>query len=260
VAIVGLPPLNGFVSEWMIFRGLFTAGAAPGVLRTASVAAIGLALTGGLALACFTKLHGVVFLGTQRDRAPIDAEAERRLVAPQAVLAALCIAIGLVPMLVVPSAVRAASVVMLRNALPGDAGAVAGTTSGIAIAALVFVGLFAIIWWWRRSRLHRAPAPARATWACAFPVTTVRMQYTSSSYAATLVAAFGPLAGAGHIVGGAATADPFVERIGGRLWNAVHGRASALRRLQTGRLRWYLLYVIAALFGLLLYLWLGANR
>jgi len=264
IAIVGLPPLNGFVSEWMIFRGFFAAATAPGVLRIASVTAVGLALAGALALACFTKLHSVVFLGTERRPAPMDPTAEHGLVAPQVVLAAACIVIGMVPMLVIPAAIRAALVVT-RVIGARDATAVtAGSSAGVTVAALAFVLLVAILWMWRLSGRRSFSARYSATWACAVPATTARMQYTASSYAASLLMAFEPLSGSNHAGTVAARhavpADPFVERIGGPLWRALHAWAESLRRRQTSRIRWYLLYVIAALFVLLVYIWLAASR
>jgi hydrogenase-4 component B len=264
IAIVGLPPLNGFVSEWMIFRGLFAAGTTPGILRTASVAATGLALTGALALACFTKLHGVVFLGTPRQPDAMDVKAERGLVAPQAVLAGACIAIGVAPMLVIPAALRAASVV-LRTAAPlDDARVVAGGTGRIAIAVAAFIVLTAIIWTWRKPSRRSPRTRSDATWSGAFPAATARMQYTASSYAASLLAAFGPLTGLNRLGGMAAVhvgaADPFTDRIGGPLWSVVRKMAAAMRRLHTRQISWYLLYVISALLALLVYLWFGAIR
>ncbi len=67
VAICGLPPLNGFVSEWLIYLAAFGALSGDGLtLRLAVLAAPALALIGGLALACFVKVFGVAFLGAPR--------------------------------------------------------------------------------------------------------------------------------------------------------------------------------------------------
>ena len=264
IAIVGLPPLNGFVSEWMIFRGLFAAAAAPGVLRIASAAAVGLALTGALALACFTKLHGVVFLGTGRQPDRMDTAAEHGLVAPQVVLAAACIVIGVAPMVVIPAAIRAALVVMRLTGSRDAPGVTAGGSAGVTIVALAFVVLAAILWRRRNPGRHSPGTRYGATWAGAVPATTARMQYTASSYAASLLMAFEPLSGANHAGGATALhavpADPFVDRIGRPLWGVLDARADALRRRHTSGIRWYLLYVISALFALLVYLWLGASR
>jgi len=69
-AISGLPPLNGFVSEWLVYLGLFDATIARGPSAWAAVAAaILLGITGAMALACFAKVCGVVFLGAPRSPA-----------------------------------------------------------------------------------------------------------------------------------------------------------------------------------------------
>jgi hydrogenase-4 component B len=255
IAIVGLPPLNGFVSEWVIFRGLFEAAGAQGALRVASAAAAGLALAGALALACFTKIYGVVFLGSPRSPLEPRPEAERGLLAPQAVLAVLCVVIGVAPVLVVPAALQGAATVLHGVAAPG-AKPLAGAAT-ISVVALGFLLLVAIIWLFR-STAARAPRIA-PTWACAYPSTTARMQYTASSYAAALLGFFGPLAGSRRELGPRSlqvhAADPVLDQLGRPVWRLVTRWALRLRRLQTGRIFWYLLYVITTLFGMLLYLW-----
>jgi len=262
LAIVGLPPLNGFISEWLIFRGLLEAGGTTGALRMASVAAAGLALAGALALACFTKLHGVLFLGSPRAVPALGGGAERGLVAPQLVLAAVCIAIGGLPFLVLPAAVRVASGVLHGVGAAADVTAVAGaaTTISLAVLALLVLGLIV----WRLRAVSRAAEMVRAevTWSGAFPTTTSRVQYTASSYAASLLSVFGPLSGSQQVIGPMGlqvhVADPVLDRIAQPTWSRVREAALKLRRIQTGRIVWYLVYVISALLGLLLYLWLGS--
>jgi hydrogenase-4 component B len=98
-----------------------------------------------------------------------------------------------------------------------------------------------------------------STWACGYPGTTARMQYTASSYAAALLGFFGPLAGTQRELGPGSlqvhAADPVLDQLGRPVWHLVARWALRLRRLQTGRIFWYLLYVITTLLGLLLYLW-----
>ncbi|HET7535354.1 MAG TPA: proton-conducting transporter membrane subunit, partial [Candidatus Didemnitutus sp.] len=103
-AIAGLPPLNGFVSEWLVFLGLFDAalergglaGTADGVAWAAIAAAIALGVTGALALACFVKVCGVVFLGAARSPAAERAqEAGPPMRGAMLVLAGACVLIGL---------------------------------------------------------------------------------------------------------------------------------------------------------------------
>ena len=106
IAISGLPPLNGFLSEFLIYlgslRGAITMGADVAVPLIAAVA--GLALIGGLAAACFTKAFGIVFLGEPRSRDAADAHESRPLmVAPMLLLAAGCIAVGFLGFFIVPA-------------------------------------------------------------------------------------------------------------------------------------------------------------
>ncbi|HET9275411.1 MAG TPA: proton-conducting transporter membrane subunit, partial [Gemmatimonadales bacterium] len=194
-AIVGLPPLNGFVSEWILFRGLLEAGGTTGALRGAAVATAGLALTGALALACFAKLYGVVFLGSARENRGVESATERGLFAPQAVLALACLAIGLLPFAVMPAAVAAAAAVLPGGSPVEAARVTAGSTRVSAAAlALVMLGLLA----WGLRRVVRRPWGREVsgdTWACGYVAVTSRMQYTASSFAASLLGAFGPLAG-----------------------------------------------------------------
>ena len=264
IAIVGLPPLNGFVSEWMIFRGLFAAGEASGALRAASASAAGLALTGALALACFSKLHGVIFLGAQRAGTPVRPHADRGLVAPQLVLAAACITIGLLPFLVIPAALRAASVVLQGALVSAVAAATIAESRMVSLMALGVVGMAAAVWGFRQLGRGAHRAMIRTTWACAYPAPTVRMQYTASSYAANLLSGFGPLAGTERVVGPASfhvrAFDPVLGHLGRPAWSWVRETAEKLRRHQTSRIRRYLLYVIAALVGLLAYLWIVSVR
>ena len=100
-AISGLPPLNGFVSEFLIYLGAVAglggqAGAAPAWPLMSVLVVGGLALIGGLAAACFTKAFGIVFLGEPRsDEAAHAHEAGAAMRWPMVVLAGLCVLIGL---------------------------------------------------------------------------------------------------------------------------------------------------------------------
>ena len=106
VAISGLPPLNGFVSEFLIFLGAFKGGiSTAGAIAVPLLALIaGLALIGGLAVACFTKAFGIVFLGEPRSEHVSQAhEAGWTMRLPMLALAAGCVLIGLLAPLVVGS-------------------------------------------------------------------------------------------------------------------------------------------------------------
>ncbi|MCF7863868.1 MAG: hypothetical protein K9L89_03660, partial [Kiritimatiellales bacterium] len=105
VAICGLPPLNGFVSEWFIYLGLFHT-VSDGTALSWSVAALAapvLALIGALALACFVKAYGAVFLGAPRQpRTSALHEAPLSMKVPMGMLAGCCIVIGLAPFVATP--------------------------------------------------------------------------------------------------------------------------------------------------------------
>jgi formate hydrogenlyase subunit 3/multisubunit Na+/H+ antiporter MnhD subunit len=195
-AISGLPPLNGFVSEWLVYLGFLDAlGRRAGDLVV--FAAFGvpvLAFVGGLAAACFAKVVGVVFLG-----APRTADAERAhevpgaMLAPMAALAAACAAIGLAPAAVLPPLAEAAAAwSRLDPALlaPAAASAASGAAR-VSVVAGALLALAAAAWLVRRWRLAARPAAAPVeTWGCGFSAPTARMQYTGASFAALLVRRF----------------------------------------------------------------------
>ncbi len=189
VAITGLPPLNGFVSEWLLYVAGFTSitrtpHGGPVLLLVLVVPA--LALTGALALACFVKAFGAVFLGTPRSAAAADAHevpfAMRVAMVP---LILGCAAIGLVPALFAPllsSAVHAAAprlmttVTLTALLQPIQMPALIVMAAGIAAVLILLAAT-------------RRAAPA-LTWDCGYAAPTARMQYTASSAARGLVGFF----------------------------------------------------------------------
>src|SRR5512133_2645381 len=194
-AISGLPPLNGFASEWLVYLGAMQATFAPATspLQFALVAVPALALVGGLAAACFAKVFGAVFLGHARSGHTAHAhEPPASMLAPMGALAAVCVLIGLLPVALLPALSSAAAEwARLPPELVQDlaAGGVrsAARISLVAASLLLLVGALLL---WRRSRL-RAPQPVGPTWGCAFARPTARMQYTGSSFADSLVLRFG---------------------------------------------------------------------
>jgi hypothetical protein len=182
------------------------------------------------------------------------------LIAPQLVLAGACIAIGLVPVLVMPAAARAAGVILGGVDVPGDLASTAAPAGAISFVALALAGLVAVLWYTRPAQAADRGGRRVETWGCAYPQATSRMQYPASSFAASLLALFGSLSGR-RIEAGPGwfhthVADPVLDTLGRPLWDRLVGRAaSRLRVLQTGRLRLYLLYVIFSILALLLYLW-----
>jgi hydrogenase-4 component B len=259
VAIVGLPPLNGFVSEWVVFQALLRSGEATTVLRVASVAAAGLGLIGALALACFTKVHGVVFLG--HDRTPGAARAVERgpgSLGPMLILAGICLVLGVVPAAAVVPATKVGLAIV---ALPIPAGEPIGLEEALPVLTMLAAGvtlLAALLWLARGRRLSGTQVARAGTWACAYPRTTARMQYSASSYAAPLLTVLRPVSGvrveadAGRFQ--SHPIDPVLDGAVLPTWRRIVSLAGEARLLQAGRLRWYLLYLILTLLTLLLYL------
>jgi len=195
-AISGLPPLNGFVSEWLVVLGSLRALDLPRADRAAFavLAAPTLALVGALAAACFVKVQGVVFLGNPRsDDVARARESPREMLLPMAVLAAACLAIGLAPGLLLPSLTRGAAswAGLSTDALAAPASAAGASATGVSLGAAVLLaalGLLVVLR--RRLGLLRGTAPRSDTWGCGYAHPSARMEYTASSFAQILVQGF----------------------------------------------------------------------
>ena len=199
VAICGLPPLNGFVSELLIYLGLWkTLAPADGSpVAAAALAVPALAMIGALAAACFVKAFGAVFLGVARrphEREPV--EAPRTMLVPMTALALLCAAIGLLPALAVPFLDRAAATWSAAATAGGGAPVPLRTLAPVGplgwitvLSAALWVGAAAAVLLLRR-RMRVEDDQRVPTWDCGYAAPTARMQYSSSSFAEMLVAIF----------------------------------------------------------------------
>lgn len=190
VAICGLPPLNGFVSEWFVYLGLLSRATAAGPGTAAAVTGVPvLAAVGALAVACFVKVYGTVFLGEPRTRAAAHAhEAPLCMRVPMAALAGCCALIGVAPALVAP-VLDASCACWLANTSLAPARlsqlAPVGALSALALALLVCgAGLARLL------KRHAAAPRTGPTWDCGYARPTARMQYTASSFAQTLTLLF----------------------------------------------------------------------
>jgi len=260
VAIIGVPPLNGFVSEWVVYQSFFRAGTESGALRLAVLGAPGLALVGGLALACFAKVGGVVFLGTPRDeQSTASGEAPRMLLGPMMVLTVACVAIGVAPgLLLDPALVVAAS---LGDATSLGTPAVREVMTGatrVGFLAVAVIALGIIVWLVRRALLRGRAVRTAETWSCGFTMTTPRMQYTASSFVAPLLDTFAPLSGVRTQVAESHfethPVDLVLDGLVRPTWMWIRTTASRARLIQLGRLHVYILYIIITLLVVLTYL------
>ena len=282
VAISALPPLNGFVSEWLTFQALLGSasrfhGAAGLVIVFAAAM---LALTGGLAAACFAKAFGVTFLGRPRTPRAADAtEAPRPMIAGMVWLASLCVALGIAPgyamrLLDRPTADLlqgpvASAVVTARGPLVLSTAAAAPGASVTAISmsmiAALLVALTAMAWVLRRGSRRAAPR-AVPTWTCGISPTP-RFDYTATAFAKPLRLVFEALyhprrevtretAGTPYIVSRIHYAGEVVDLAETQIYHRVEREISALaqtiRARSTGRIYGYIGLVLGALIVALL--------
>ncbi len=266
VAICGLPPFNGFAGEFLIYGGAFKALLGSDSVGLGGLAAvIALALIGGLAVACFARAFGIVFLGEPRTAdAEQGHEAGAAMRGPMIALAAICLALGLG---------AGAAVRILEPAvtmLTGPAGASAGeasmtwlfpiTCAALASALLAVVGALVGL---RRRLLAGRPVRETVTWDCGYAAPTARMQYTATGFAQPLTqgaevllqphvesrlpAGIFPAAAAFR----SATGDVARHRLFDPLFRGTANLLGRLRWLQQGRVHRYVLYVVASLVALL---------
>jgi len=257
-AIIGLPPLNGFVSEWLVYQGLFSSSQSHDLLRLGVLGIPALALIGALALACFAKVTGIVFLGTPRTaRASNPKEVGRGRYLPSLALAATCVVLGVAPAL----GIRFVSSV--AGELAGVDGDVLGANvipgaSVISLMTLTLLAVATVLWLARRASRRGQIIRREVTWAGAYNSATPRMQYTASSFAAPLLSVFGPLSGVRveRSAGVVRThpVDLVLDGLALPLWSSLQRAVERLRALQQGRLHLYLLYVMGALLVMLSYL------
>ncbi len=195
LAISGLPPFNGFVSEFLVYFGGFKGVTLSGTSFSLSLLGIvSLAIIGGLALACFTKVVGVVFQGEPRSEAArVDGEKGLSMLIPMLILATACIAIGVFPAFFMGMAFKAVGGLGLGlGQVPMESVTVLGANitraALMVLALLVGLGLLRQLLYWGK------PVDRSGTWGCGFTQPTVRMQYTGASYAESILAFFRPVA------------------------------------------------------------------
>lgn len=194
-AIVGLPPLNGFVSEFLIYLGLLK-GFDLKNLNTLVVFILSfgsLAFVGSMALLCFTKVFGIAFLGVPRSKeaAEVTSDTSPLMIVPMAVLAVLAFAIGLFPQYAIKMTAAAVSCINggkpdLISAFPMD------LMNNISLTALAFIALTVLMLYARKLLLSNKKIESFKTWDCGYQAPSSRMQYSASSYAAPFLSLFSP--------------------------------------------------------------------
>ena len=266
-AISALPPLNGFVGEFILFRAAslgFGADKGPAVLLLAAIAA--LAMTGGLAAAAFTRLAGTALLGEPRTAGADHAvEPARAMVWPVTVLAALCLVLGLLGPYLVPALLPLLTFVSGQPAAE-TARVVQGEVPAllaIALTAAMALALIGGVALMRVARLRGRSVRTSGTWDCGYARPTARIQYTATGFAQPLVELFAGILRSrqrytiapGLFPASASldtrTRDVVRERLFMPVFRIVDRWVSFLKWLQSGRVQLYILYILITLLALL---------
>jgi hydrogenase-4 component B len=264
IAICGLPPLNGFVSEFLIYLGIFkgfgsTAGGAAAILALAAPA---LALTGGLALACFVKVYGGVFLGVPRMKLAEPHE-NPSMTTAMGLLAGLCLLIGVLPVMATRLIEPVVSSLFPQQRVVLPSIQTTAHLYGLSIAAATLILIIIMLVVFYVNRLKSTPVGESGTWDCGYAAPSPTMQYTASSFAEMLVTIFSPvLKPERHEPATNAlfpTAESFQSHVPEvvlekgilPLFCAIDRIFTRIRQLQNGQLNHYILYIFAALIVLL---------
>jgi hydrogenase-4 component B len=197
IAISGLPPLNGFVSEWLTYQALLAGfGTTHSLTRLMfPIAGALLALTAALAAACFVKAFGIPFLALPRSEAAATAqEAEPTMRGAMALLAAACFVLGLGAPWVIPAFDPitqqalgvAVSPLLVSHGIALQAGTAQSGTVSPAGIALVFLVLAGTTFFLVKRRLRHAAVTTGPTWDCGLPGLTSDNEYTATAFSKPL--------------------------------------------------------------------------
>jgi len=203
VAISALPPLNGFVSEWMTFQAILLRPELPqwGLKLMIPVDGALLALTAALAAACFVRMHGITFLGRPRGAAAQMAhETDRWSIAAMLIFAALCLLLGLLPGAVIDS-LAPVTASLLGGSVPPQLGdrwlslvpvsASRSSYNGLLVFLFITASTLIVVF-----LVHRFASSAKrwsAAWDCGFPDPRPETQYTAESFEQPIRRVFGSL-------------------------------------------------------------------
>lgn len=193
VAICALPPLNGFVSELLIYIGMFN-GVSDGHEVLYSIAGIiALSLIGGIVVLAFTKLYGVVFLGSPRSHHVAEStEVDNLRIGAMAIPAAFILFIGLFPQFAIrPVAIVAEAISGADNSIAVNH--FAPTLQSLSAVAWVLVAIVLLLYALKHKLQSERKIEQGPTWGCGFTATNTRMQYTGESFSEGLESIGKPL-------------------------------------------------------------------
>jgi hydrogenase-4 component B len=280
IAISALPPLNGFVSEWLTYQTLLQGfGTTDSLTRLIfPLSGAMLALTGALAAACFVKAFGITFLAQPRSEHARNAkEASPTMLAGMGLLAAACVALGLLPVQFVgllDPLTQQLTGLQISGQLFNGGGLVLGSlaknggtvsTSGLVLTGACLLPIPLVLGWFfgRRAKTRRGP-----TWDCGQRVLTPRMEYTATGFSKPIRMIFKALFRPHREVQREYDYSPYFARtirfeshveelFEKRIYQPVriyiYKAARRVRAIQAGSIHFYLLYIFITLLLLLLF-------
>ncbi|OHB55734.1 MAG: hypothetical protein A2Y12_11420 [Planctomycetes bacterium GWF2_42_9] len=195
LAICGLPPLNGFIGEFILYYASFFGAITDGVeLVVTTVTAIAsLAVIGGFALAAFANVFGIVFLGEPRSPQALNAhDVNAEMNIAMAILAALCIVVGFASPLILPVIISAVLPIVSLNSddMVFHISRIKIILFIISAASITFALLAGILILIRKKLLSKNIVTKSPTWDCGYLAANSRIQYTSSSFSQPIVDMF----------------------------------------------------------------------
>ncbi|NVO02944.1 MAG: hypothetical protein HXX09_09630 [Bacteroidetes bacterium] len=198
IAICGIPPFNGFISEFLIYNGLYSwlheAKLASLVMIIFSI--LGLVMIGGLAMLCFTKAFGVVFLGSPRHQFKHEIkEVPFKQLFPLYLIAALIISIGLFPKLFLNLMMKPVSLytgIQQASFIPLQ-GPSFDAIQSLSYAAWGFVLLIGGIFLIRKLATRKRIIETSPTWGCGYIAPNPKLQYTANSFVRSFIKLFKPI-------------------------------------------------------------------
>ncbi|HOA06117.1 MAG TPA: proton-conducting transporter membrane subunit [Candidatus Fermentibacter daniensis] len=264
-AISGLPGLNGFMSEFLIYAGAFMLIVSGGAIWAGVVTALSLAIIGGLALACFTKAAGAVFLGEPRGPAPANAtESPRAMLGPMITLAVFCVGLALGAPWLAKMAGTATGMAATAASFP-DSLQVFNLLADITVATVLLVLLVLAAALLRSHVLKGRASTVSPTWDCGYAAASPRVQYSASSFADPIVRMFRIVlrtrrhvqAPEGFFPTAASlethTDDVLMARVFEPAARGVTRLASLVSRLQQGSTHLYLMYIFVTIIILMIW-------
>jgi len=189
IAIGGLPPFNGFVSEFIIYSGLIEGIHANSLSQTLLfiLSLAGLSIIGGLSVLTFTKTFGTIFLGQPRTKLKHKPhEVSTFMLVPQYVIIAIMLSVAFVPQFYLEIITKTLGGI---NPIGLDSSPITGyatTVTNISLYSLLLFGIIALTWIIRSNVMKKRVESFGTTWGCGYVAGTSRLQYTAKSFSKPL--------------------------------------------------------------------------